>query len=61
MNGYSPFNLIMLIIFLDVPNVLAFEFTPFGTFLLQCQLRNVFETSTKFNVIGLKGLYSFIF
>jgi len=35
--------------------------TLFETFLVQYMLENAFNTSKKGNVIGLKGLYSFIF
>jgi len=42
--------------------MLVFElFTSFDTFSLQCQLKNAFETSEKFNVIRLKGIYLLIF
>jgi len=42
--------------------MLAFElFQPFDTFPLQYLLRNLFDTSNKFNIIGLKGLDSFTF
>jgi len=64
MNGYNHFNLNTLNI-LDISNMfyaIIFDlFTPFNTFSLQCQFKNLFDISTKFDVIGLNELHSFIF
>jgi len=36
--------------------IISFDlFTPFDTFLFQCYLKNVFETSSKLNQIWLKN------
>jgi len=63
MNEYSFFNQITLtfltcrMCFMLVLKL----FTSFDTFPIRHLLGNVFDTSKKDDVIGLKGLYSFIF